>query len=51
MRKSKHIVFLASTAGLALLAGLGLVVLGYKLAMGIERDYDPNDPGEPRVKF
>ena len=48
---SKHFVFLASTAALAILVGLGLVVLGYQHAMGIERDYDPTDPDEPRSKF
>ncbi len=48
---SKHLVFLGSTAALAIIAGFVLVVVGYRLAMRVDRDYDPNDPNEPSLKF
>jgi hypothetical protein len=48
---SERLEFLVTSGVVATAAGLILVLFGYKLAVKIDRNYDPDDPDEPRAKF
>jgi len=48
---SDQLGFLLITGIAGVLIGIGIIVVGVKLAMRVPRDYDPFDPDEPRMKF
>jgi ABC-type branched-subunit amino acid transport system permease subunit len=48
---SEHLTFLIWSGAAAILLGLILLVIGWRLAMSLNRGYDPGDRDEPRVKF
>lgn len=49
--QSHHLHYLLFTGTAGLLVGVALLVIGYRLAMKVRRNYDPSDPDEPSMKF
>jgi len=47
----ERLSFLLFTGSIAFLGGVLLVIIGYRLAMRIDKRYDPTDPNEPKIKF